>query len=99
MVPMLATTSSRFMPMPLSRMVRVRASVSELTSMCSSLSPADQLRLGDRLEAQLVAGVGGVGDQLAQEDLLVRVQRMGDEVQDLGDFGFEFAGFGGCVHA
>jgi hypothetical protein len=42
-----------------------------------------------RLEAQLVAGVGGVGDQLAQEDLLVGVQRVGDEVQQLGDFGLE----------
>jgi hypothetical protein len=29
----------------------------------------------------------------------VRVQRMRDQVQHLGDFGFEFAGFGGCVHA
>src|SRR6185312_12784834 len=50
--------------------------------------------LGDRLEAQLVAGVGGVGDQLAQEDLLVRVQRVGDQAQDLGNFGFELASFG-----
>src|SRR3546814_7861782 len=48
----------------------------------------------DRLEAQLVAGVGGVGDQLAQEDLLVRVQRVRHQVQDLGDFGLEGAGFG-----
>ncbi len=45
-----------------------------------------------RLEAQLVAGVGGVGDQLAQEDLLVRVQRVGDEVQDLLDLGLEGKG-------
>src|SRR5690606_35215540 len=57
-----------------------------------------QLRLRDGFEAQLVAGVGGVGDQLAQEDLLVRVQRMRDQMQDLGDFGFELAGFGGGGH-
>ena len=38
MVPMLATTSSRVMPMPLSVMVMVRASGFQLTSMCSSLS-------------------------------------------------------------
>jgi hypothetical protein len=58
-----------------------------------------ELGLGDRLEAQLVAGVGRVGDQLAQEDLLVRVQRVGDQVQNLGDLGFELAGFGdGRVH-
>ena len=41
MVPMLATTSSRVMPMPLSRTVTVRAASSQLTSMCSSPSPAD----------------------------------------------------------
>ncbi|CAM5467636.1 hypothetical protein RLIN73S_06924 [Rhodanobacter lindaniclasticus] len=33
--------------------------------------------MGDRLEAQLVAGIGGVGDQLAQDDLLARVQTNG----------------------
>jgi hypothetical protein len=48
-----------------------------------------QRRLVQRLETQLVAGVGGIGDQLAQEDLLVGVQRMGDEVQDLLDLGLE----------
>ena len=53
-----------------------------------------QLGMLDGLEAQLVAGVGGVGDQLAQEDFLVRVQRVGHQVQDLGDFGLEGAGFG-----
>src|SRR5690606_19733853 len=39
-----------------------------------------------------------VGDQLAQEDLLVRVQRVRDQVQHLGDFGFERAGLGGGGH-
>src|SRR5690606_31723245 len=39
MLPMLATTSSRDMPMPVSRMVMVRASLSQLTSMRSSASP------------------------------------------------------------
>src|SRR5690606_5228801 len=51
-----------------------------------------------RLEAQLVAGVRGVGYQLAQEDLLVRVERMGHQVEDLVDFSFELAGLGGCGH-
>jgi hypothetical protein len=41
------------------------------------------------LEAQLVAGVRGIRDQLAQEDFLVRVQRVGDEVEQLLDFGLE----------
>ncbi|EKD98063.1 MAG: hypothetical protein ACD_23C00603G0002 [uncultured bacterium] len=45
-----------------------------------------------RLEAQLVAGVGGVGDQFAQEDFLVGIQRMGDKVQQLGHFGLERQG-------
>src|SRR5690606_1481899 len=53
-----------------------------------------QFGLAQRLEAQLVAGVGGIGDQLAQEDLLVRVERVGHQVQHLGHFGFELAGFG-----
>src|SRR6185437_6920835 len=58
--------------------------------------PLVQRRLVERLEAQLVAGVRCVRDQLAQEDLLVRVQRMGDEVQDLLDLGLE--GKGLLVH-
>src|SRR5262249_14537543 len=45
--------------------------------------------LGERLEAQPVDGVGGVGDQLAQEDLLVAVQRVDHQVQDLNDLGLE----------
>ena len=44
------------------------------------------------LEAQLVAGVGRVGDQLAQEDFLVGVQRVRDQVQQLLDFGLEGMG-------
>jgi hypothetical protein len=37
----------------------------------------EQLGAVKGLEAQLVAGVAGVRYQLAQEDLLVRVQRCG----------------------
>jgi hypothetical protein len=44
------------------------------------------------LEAQLVAGVRRVGHQLAQEDLGVGIQRMGDEVQQLRHFGLERQG-------
>jgi len=51
------------------------------------------------LEPQLVAGIRGVGNQLAQEDFLVGVQGMGDEVQQLGHLGLEreglFLGHGG----
>jgi len=42
-----------------------------------------------RLEAQLVAGIGGVGDQLAQKNFGVGIQRMRDQVQHLGHFGLK----------
>ncbi len=48
-----------------------------------------QLGVVDGLEAQLVAGVRCVRDQLAQEDFLVGVQRMRDEMQQLRDFSLE----------
>jgi len=51
-----------------------------------------QRRVVQRLKAQLVAGVGGVGDQLAHENLFVGVQRVGHEVQQLGYFGLEGQG-------
>jgi hypothetical protein len=54
-------------------------------------------RVVQGLEAQLVAGIAGVGDQLAQEDFLVGVQRMRDQVQDLLDLGLERQGL--LVHA
>ena len=50
---------------------------------------AQQLRLGERLEAQLLAGIGGVRDQLAQENFLVRIQRMNHQAQHLLGFGLE----------
>src|SRR5690606_32199470 len=52
----------------------------------------EELRLRERLEAQLVGGVRRVGDQLAQEDLLVAVQRMDHEVQELPHLGLESQG-------
>src|SRR6218665_41396 len=51
-----------------------------------------QRRLVQPGKAQLVAGIGRVGDQLAQEDFLVRVQRVGDQVQQLGHFGLKRQG-------
>jgi hypothetical protein len=48
-----------------------------------------QLRLGDGFVAQPVAGIGGVGDELAEKDLLVRVQRVRDDVEKAADFGLE----------
>lgn len=48
-----------------------------------------QLRFGKRLEAQLFAGIRGIRDQLAQEYLLMRVQRMNHQAQHLLGFGLE----------
>ena len=45
-----------------------------------------QLRLGQGLVTKPVAGVGRVGDQLAQEDFLMAVERMGDDIEKLADF-------------
>ncbi len=53
----------------------------------------EQLRLGQRLEAQLVGGVGSVGNQFAKEDFLVRIQRMDHQVKQLLHFGLEAQGF------
>ena len=57
-----------------------------------------QLWLGQRLEAQLVGGVGGVGDQFTQEDLLVRIQGMDHEVQQLLYLGLEAKRFFLSLH-
>ena len=57
-----------------------------------------QLRAAQRLEADLVERVGGVGDQLAQEDVLVRVQRVDHEVQQLADLGLELVALGRLGH-
>ncbi len=51
------------------------------------------------LEAQLVGGVGGVGNQFAQENVLVGIQGMDHQLQQLFDFGLEAEGFFGGGHA
>jgi hypothetical protein len=48
------------------------------------------------LEAQLVAGVGRVGNQLPEEDLAVGIQRVDHQLQQLLDLGLEAEGFFGC---
>ena len=50
---------------------------------------AEQGGVGDRLVAQLLAGIGRIRDQLAQEDVLVGVDRVHHQVQQLGDIGLE----------
>ena len=46
--------------------------------------------VGQALEIELVDGVAGVGNQFAQEDLLVGVDGMDHHVQQLFAFGLEF---------
>ena len=72
--------------MPLSAIVSVLASLLKLTR-TSRFGSVVQ-----RFITQLVAGVRGVGDQLTHENLFVGVQRVGDEVQQLGYFGLEGQG-------
>ena len=55
----------------------------------------DQFGLGDRLVAQLLAGVGGVGDEFADEDLAVGIDRMDHEMQQARNVGLEALGPGG----
>ena len=45
--------------------------------------------IGQALEIELVDGVGGVGDQLPQEDLLVGIDRIDHQVHQLFAFGLE----------
>ena len=58
-----------------------------------AIAVGDQIRLGQRRVAQLVAGVGGVGDQLAEEDLLLAVEGFGHDIQQPADLGLELQGF------
>ncbi len=54
----------------------------------------EHVAIGQHLELQAVQGVGGVGDQLAQEDLAVGVERVDQDMQQLPDFGAETERFG-----
>jgi hypothetical protein len=58
-----------------------------------------QRGIGQALEAQLVGGVGGVGNEFAQENVLVGIQGMDHQLQQLFDFGLEAQGFFGGGHA
>ena len=57
-----------------------------------------QLGRLERLESQLVIGIGGVGDELPKEDLLVAVKRVDHEVEQLLHLSLEAEG-GRFLHA
>ena len=50
--------------------------------------------VGERVEPHLVDRVGRVGDEFAEEDLAVGVERVRDEVEELLQFGFELERLG-----
>ena len=52
----------------------------------------EQTRFGQRFEAQLVASVRSVRDELAKEDLLVRVEGVDHQIEELAGLGLEFVG-------
>ena len=59
----------------------------------ASLSSADrnyegsrrELGVGERLIAQFLASIGGIGKQLAQENIAIRIDRMHHKMQQFGD--------------
>ncbi len=57
-----------------------------------------QLRIGQRFETQFVGCIGGIGNQLPQEDFLVGIQRMNHQVKQLLHFGLEAQGFFLSLH-
>ena len=79
--------------MPLSVMVSVPAAGVRIDADAELAGPgASSAAVGDGREAQPVAGIGGVGDQLAQEDLPVAVQGVDHELQQLAHLGLEAVG-------
>jgi hypothetical protein len=83
------------MPMPLSstdrRFCRPLSAETVIAGFGSSPSSSGT---ADRLEAQLLAGVRRVGDQLAHEHVAVRIDRMHHHVQQAGDVRLEGVGGG-----
>ena len=95
MVPSASTRSSRLMPTPLSRKVSVLASGSMAISMAKGAPSATSSGLAMRFVAQLLAGVGGVGDEFAHENVALGINGMHHQVQQPGNVGFEILGFRG----
>ena len=102
MVPSASTISSWLMPMPLSSTVRTARLGVDPDGDAGLGVVAEKLGLGDGLVAQPLAGIGGVGDQLAEEHVLVGIDRVHHEVQQARNVGFERPafrlGFGGSGH-
>ena len=89
MVPSAWVKSSRFMPTPLSEKVERLGVGIEGDGDGERRAVGDQVRPGDRLVAQLLAGVGGVGDELADENVAVGIDRMDHQMQKPRNVGLE----------
>ena len=94
MVPRFSISSSRLMPTPLSATVSVPAALSARMRDAQLGLVAEQLRLLQRQRAQFFAGVGGVGDQFAQEDVAVRIDRVHHQMEQTRDVRLERTALG-----
>ena len=83
--------------MPLSLMASVPAAGVEFDPDPELRVILEVLRMRDGLEAQLVGGIRGIGDQLPEKDLAVAVERMDHQVKQLLHLGLEAVGFP-CRH-
>jgi hypothetical protein len=57
-----------------------------------------QVAVGQGFKPAAIRGVGGIGDELAQEDLPLRVERMDHEIEQASDLGPEFVLFRRLIH-
>ena len=96
-VPRLSISSCRSMPMPLSITDSVLAFLSGMIEIFGGAPSAIRSGAGDRLVAQLVAGIRRIRDQFAQEDIGLRIDRMHHQMQEFGNLGLKRLGFGRCV--
>jgi len=89
MVPRFSTSSSWFMPTPLSIDGQGAGGLVGGQDDPEIGVLTGQLGLRQRGVAQPVAGIRGIGDELAQEDLLLAVERMRDDIQQAADLRLE----------
>src|SRR5699024_9751174 len=57
-----------------------------------------EILVAERLDSQFVQRVGSVGDQLTQEDVLVRIDRMDHQLEQLAGFRLELECLGLACH-
>ena len=83
------------MPTPLSAKVSVLASGSSGDLNGERRAVGDKLRIGEQFVAQLLASVGGVGDEFADEDVALGIDGMHHQVQEPRNVGFKTLRFRG----